>query len=570
MAMPAHPPTPPDTAEPPSWRLEPMMGPTIAAIALTGDGPLRLGRALDSDIRLPESERTVSRTHARFRFAGGVWYITDLDSTHGTFLNGERLPGQQERPLTRGDRLRVGPWTFRVSDGSAANHAATIIDEMGAGERLVAVDARKTQIARRRLELLLDAAKKIAAAEDEAQLAEVVLRMLQEGTGYSMAALVRPGALMTPASPIDLVGVKMQGRAGGASAGIGGVVISRQLVHAACQGQMVSLSRDVGSTASSMHTLADAGVRNAMCVPILQEGKVALCLYLDSLHSERAPEDDAAGFCQGVAELCALALSNMQRSRLSATVAADAKEKQAALDIQKGILPPSPGKMGPVEYAVSVLPGKQVSGDLFDIVQLDDGRIGFFVGDVTGKGVPAAILAATTQSYVAAALRHYGCPGVAVNAANKHLCARTAGGKFVTLWCAVLDPRTGRMQCVDAGHGFALLVAPGEEAQKIFAGDGLPLRVTEDEYTLTEVQVPRGARVVLYSDGVYEQPSAAAAAAGRRTEQFGDRIIGTLATSTQPQKDVESVIEAVLRFSGLKRGEPLADDLTVASMLLAG
>lgn len=558
-------PHPPSTLTAPiaEWRLEPIMGPPTPAIALTGPGPLRLGRALDCDIRMPETARTVSRSHAKLRLVAGQWHITDLESTHGTFLNGDRLPGNQERALHVGDRLRLGPWTYRVSDGMGTSHAATIIDGMGAGERLVTVEVRTSQIQRRRLELLLDAAKKIAAASDEASLGEVVLRMLQEGTGYSLTALVRPGPLMTPASNIEVVASKLVGPRQTQS----GLVISRQLVHACCtQKQTVSLSRDAGSTSGAMHTLADAGVRNAMCVPILQGSDTPLCLYLDSLHSDRPPEEDAGAFCQAVADLCALALANMQRGRLEQERVADAKEKQAALEIQRGILPPAAGQFGRVRYAMLVQPGRQVSGDLFDILQLEDGRVAFFVGDVTGKGVPAAILAATTQSYLSAALRHYGCPERAVNTVNQHLCLRTAGQKFVTLWCGVLDPVHGSIRCVDAGHGYAMIAPPDAEPTLVDAAGGLPLRVSDEPYTAFDFTIKPGSRLVLYSDGVAEQPAAGKQA---KREMFGtERVAATLKSLREPQHDVDHLLAAVLAYAGIKKGEPLADDLTVASVQL--
>ncbi len=345
--------------------------------------------------------------------------------------------------------------------------------------------------------------------------------------------------------------------------------ISRQLVFAACKGQTVSLTRDMASTANSMHTLAVAGVRNAICVPVMQGGVTALCLYLDSLHSERAPEDDAAAFCTAVGELCGLALSNMRRARLEQERVRDAEQMQAALDIQRGILPPPSGAFGPISYAMHVQPGKQVSGDLFDIFDLGDGRVGFFVGDVTGKGVPAAILAATTQSYLAAALRYHACPAKAVTLVNQHLCLRTAGQKFVTLWCGIIDVAKGTIACVDAGHGYAMLVPPSEDARPIETVGGLPLRVGEEPYERAEMPIPRGSRIVLYSDGVAEQPAAQPATAGKndKREQFGqDRVIRTLRASSDPGADVESLIAAVQTFAGIKRGEPLADDLTVASI----
>lgn len=555
-----------------SLRLEPVSGPPLSALWIPPAGEVTIGRHTSCQVQLPEGERSVSRTHCKLTFSGGSWFVIDLESRHGTFINGSRLTPHVSHRLHRGDRLKIGPWTL-IAGYPGETTFATIqtSDRPGEAEQLITVvDTGRENIHRRRLELLLDCAKRIGAAKDELTLAEGVLDVLAQGTGYTVVAIIRP---IASAEQIDLIAARGPLRATDASA------FSRSLVRAASTGQIVRLKKDhtgaavptpvsgpaSGSAAAginNIHSIVSSGILTALCVPVMLDNQANLCLYLDSRVGDPRVHDDAAAFCQAVADMCAMALANIRRDRLEIERLRTEEQMGAALDIQRLILPAGAGRFGRLSYAMNVLPGRFVAGDLFDVIPLDEHRTAFFVGDVSGKGVPASIVMATTQSYLNASLRHSRDLVRALADVNRHLADRTPDTRFVSLWLGVLDQRDGTLEYIDAGHGFAILRTPNAPPTIIPSEGGPPLRVAPDyPYALDRLSVPSGSRIILYSDGVVEQQGPAPAC-----EEFGSaRVLGALARADSCEDDVRLLLSAVRAHAGTS-ADALADDVTIASI----
>ncbi|MCE2967917.1 MAG: SpoIIE family protein phosphatase [Phycisphaerales bacterium] len=555
-----------------SLRLEPVSGPPLSALWIPPAGEITIGRHTSCQVQLPEGERSVSRTHCKLTFSGGSWFVIDLESRHGTFINGSRLTPHVSHRLHRGDRLKIGPWTL-IAGYPGETTFATIqtSDRPGEAEQLITVvDTGRENIHRRRLELLLDCAKRIGAAKDELTLAEGVLDVLAQGTGYTVVAIIRP---IAGAEQIDLIAARGPLRASDASA------FSRSLVRAASTGQIVRMKKDQtgaavptpvsgpasGSAAAginNIHSIVSSGILTALCVPVMLDNQANLCLYLDSRVGDPRVHDDAAAFCQAVADMCAMALANIRRDRLEIERLRTEEQMGAALDIQRLILPAGAGRFGRLSYAMNVLPGRFVAGDLFDVIPLDEHRTAFFVGDVSGKGVPASIVMATTQSYLNASLRHSRDLVRALADVNRHLADRTPDTRFVSLWLGVLDQRDGTLEYIDAGHGFAILRTPNAPPTIIPSEGGPPLRVAPDyPYALDRLSVPSGSRIILYSDGVVEQQGPAPAC-----EEFGSaRVLGALARADSCEDDVRLLLSAVRAHAGTS-ADALADDVTIASI----
>src|SRR5262249_25585994 len=117
--------------------------------------------------------------------------------------------------------------------------------------------------------------------------------------------------------------------------------------------------------------------------------------------------------------------------------------------------------VGPVAYALRVRPGRTVAGDLFDIMDLGDGRVGVSIGDVTGESIGAGILMAGTQAYLHGALVRLRDPAAALAEVNRYLTSRSAMNMFITMWVGVIDPATRTLKYVDAGHGHWLVKPTG-------------------------------------------------------------------------------------------------------------
>jgi serine phosphatase RsbU (regulator of sigma subunit) len=189
-----------------------------------------------------------------------------------------------------------------------------------------------------------------------------------------------------------------------------------------------------------------------------------------------------------------------------------AGEMEAARRIQLGSLPDAGTAFpGEVRFAVSALiePAREVGGDLFDFFMVDERRLCFLIGDVSGKGVPASMFMAVTRTLSRSfATRLPGGPAEIVSAANRDLSSGNVETLFVTLLLGVLDVDTGELELVNAGHDAPWHLTEQQPPQQIVAGPdagGPPLCVLDDfVYTVQRVQLTAGDRLCMVTDGITE------------------------------------------------------------------
>lgn len=542
----------------PHITLEPIAGPALH----DADGPIRvastqlIGRATGSDLQLPDA--TVSRRHAEIAPEDGLWSLRDLGSRHGTFVNGNRLDPETPHPLSNRDQVRVGPWVFRVrapSRVAGPSHYASIADDLPMrSTRVQAVPALELRsLAQQRLDVLIDCAARINAAADLDALAGVALESVIAGAGFARAAMVR--------TPDDDGQAEILAFRSTLPERAGELELSRSLLDAAARGQVARLTSDgPGDAAQYGQSIVQLGIHSALCAPVHVGDEVEALMYLDARGSENAVRHDAAAFCQAISRLCGLALANIRRQDLELEQRRVETELDAAREAQRLIMPAPSGSRGWHTYAMEMTPGRVVAGDLFDVVALTDdpaGPIACFLGDVTGKGVGAAITMATVQTHLRVALRHNHDPAAVVREVNAHAAARLTGGKFISLWLGVMDPAAGVVRFVDAGHGHWLIRHPGGPPARVECVGGLPIGIDPAyEYHTETVPFGPGSRLILFSDGLIEQPD-------REGRLFGlERALAAVTPATTAEQDVRLLVHAVHDHAG---DIPLADDLTVAS-----
>lgn len=577
--------------------LDPVVGPPLPPIIIERGRAATVGRSSTCNIPLPEE--SVSRRHATIEHSadagqGGAWVITDLGSRHGTYVNAVRLEPSTPSPLRAGDLVGIGPWTFRVrtGDGTDGGHVTTD-DTMLARERVERVNERElAAITQNRLNLFIECAASITGAADEISLARTILRVAAEGTGYPRATLLREISAEKAGQELRVVadiGPPAALAAPGATPApaTAAGAFSRSLIAAARSGQVACLTSD--GPFQGNQSIVSLGIKTALCAPISIAGSVGAYLYLDARAGEsagarglaggfglggKAVQEDAAAFCLALARLYGMALGNISRAELERRQQELIRDLTAAREAQRLIVPPDEGQVGRLHYAFRMKSGRYVAGDLFDVLPLaadpasaDDPRVAVFLGDVAGKGISAAILMATAQTYLNAALRTHRDPARAVTEVNRYICEHAAANKFISLWLGVFDPRRGTLSYVDAGHGHWMLIQPGAETRRTYAANGIPLGIDPDHpYVAEEIPLCPDHRLVVFSDGVVEQPGAAGSDPERpdQTPMFGlDRAVEALAASTNVQDDVRLLFSAVYAFAGT---ESLADDTTVASI----
>lgn len=601
----------------PPLTLDAVSGPPLSSIHAKPDKPMVLGRSSVSDVVL--GDESISRKHFQISARQGTWFIEDLGSRHGTYVQSAKLAEGQSLPLKNGDMIGAGPWLLRVRIGTAAVASSVgqrLVTLMGAGSTVNAVPgggggagtaAMRERVERvherelaalnqNRLKLLIDVAAAVAGSSDEEALAQTIVRAAAEGTGFPRAFLLRdetvshdsdePGAgggssglegsdTLRVIYEIDPDAAK---RKPGDSGVTIGATFSRSLIVAARKGEVVRLTSDAPMQAQSIMAL---GIQTALCAPIAIGPAVAGFLYLDSRSGEKqgprtggviAPaaggvgvHSDAAAFCSALAKMYSMSVGNIARLELERRQRELVRDLEAASEAQKLIMPPTHGKIGRVQYAMRSKSGRYVAGDLFDVVDVGDGRVAILLGDVAGKGVPAAILMATAQTHLHMGLAQGMSPSQAVRSVNQHICTHMASNKFISLWIGVFDPAAdggGTLTYVDAGHGYWLLTRDGQSPLRTDTATGIPLGIEPSfEFEQATLKITPGQRLIVFSDGVVEQPSPEGAA-----DMFGvEGAIRAIAGSTTVDQDVERIFEAVLRHA---KGPNLADDTTVASVVI--
>ncbi|MEM9781648.1 MAG: PP2C family protein-serine/threonine phosphatase, partial [Pseudomonadota bacterium] len=245
---------------------------------------------------------------------------------------------------------------------------------------------------------------------------------------------------------------------------------------------------------------------------------------------------------------------------------------RTASDIQAAMLPgdfATLGAVAGVEIHAKLLPAREVGGDLYDVFPLSDGHLCLLVGDVSDKGVPAALLMAMTQTAIRAAAERSveggGPPGPSeiLAEANRMLCRNNPQAMFVTLFLAIWDASNHRLRYANAGHNPPRRYRTGESWEPLSVQANIALGVLPDQaFGTEETRLDAGEALLLYTDGITEAMNPAGAAYGVR------RLDAALAASDRrhPSRVVNNVLADAARFSD---GAPQSDDMTCLAMVVA-
>ncbi|MFW6175406.1 MAG: PP2C family protein-serine/threonine phosphatase, partial [Acidobacteriota bacterium] len=267
-----------------------------------------------------------------------------------------------------------------------------------------------------------------------------------------------------------------------------------------------------------------------------------------------------------LANQAAIALENARLHQEALEKERYERDLQLAAEIQRQILPEGVPDVPGYELAGWNRPAREVGGDYYDLVPLPSedrgsedgrvGRLGFALADVSGKGVPAALMVSTLHSAVRLLMGRMGAGPRLVERLNRHILASSAPNKFITLVVGELDASAGRLVYVNAGHNPGLVIRSGGAVERLGAG-GLPVGLLPGStYRDGSLDLAPGDLVCLYSDGITECTSPAG-------EELGEeRLVELLREAAdRPVGEVVAVVEeAVTDFA---RGRPQGDDQTL-------
>jgi len=309
----------------------------------------------------------------------------------------------------------------------------------------------------------------------------------------------------------------------------------------------------------AVQALRDADV--ALVVPLVTQGELIGTLNLGPRLSEQDYSTDDRRLLATLAAQAAPAIRVAQLVREQAAEAAEkerlAQELRVATLIQQQFLPRELPRLPEWQIAAFYGPARAVGGDFYDFVELPDGRIGIAVGDVTDKGVPAALVMARTHSVLRAEASRLSSPGEILSRANDLLVPEMPARMFVTCLFAVLDPATGRIVIANAGHNLPFVRSGGTVTE--IRATGMPLGLLPGiRYEEVEGTIAPDSNVLLYSDGLVE-------AHDPDREMFGfDRLRDALVVDDAGSELLDRLLETLRTFTGPDHEQE--DDITLVTL----
>ncbi|HEY6293044.1 MAG TPA: SpoIIE family protein phosphatase [Terriglobia bacterium] len=515
--------------------------------------PFSLGRQGDNDLVLLDNR--ISRRHARILQEEDGYRIEDASSRHGTFVNGERVTLV---PLKSGDQIALGisdayRLTFVIEEPELPNLLEQIgkpADSRTGDLQHLSILLRMAQVLNRApgleevLTTVVDSAIRLTKAErgllfltNEEDDLRLRLARSREGVylpldkaDYSAAVVDRVVRLRREEMVVE------DGTAGGTPQETG--IMSPQ-----ARGIWALPLQKLPVTDSSGETIRQT-------VPQLLG-----VLYLEA----RVHAASVTGLDRQVLETLAVegatVVENARLFRRAREQERTRHEMSLASGIQQSLLPRSLPQTPHFELHALTRPCQTVGGDYYDVVALPGGRYGLTVADVSGKGLPAAMMAVMLQGAFDAVAA--GDPDLEelFQRVNDYLCERTPSEMYATLFYGVLDP-AGRFDFVNAAHPAPVVLRASGEVT-LLGSSNFPIGMFPDaKFTMQSAQLEPGDEVVIFSDGVTEAQNTSRDFFGEaRLKEFLEAAPGL-----PVQEMCGRIVEAVENFAGLA---PQADDITV-------
>ena len=515
--------------------------------------PFTLGRQADNDVVLLDSR--VSRRHACILHDGRGYLIEDMGSRHGTFVNGERITSC---PLTDGAQIVLGvadvyQITFvmeqkvvpglleklhRVTESPAPQlqHLSLLL--------LFAQRMCQSAALEEVLSTLVDSALEIAGAERG-------MLFLREADGGLRLRLARGGGETLRSQELDDYSRAVVERV--AKTGREEVILEEAASGSSPQQTGFLPGQGRGIVALPLQKLPmpeSSGETIHLTAPELLG-----VLYLDTRSRPTSLTSLDREVLRTFAVEGATIVENARLFRLQREQERSQNELALARNIQMGLLPRALPSTEHFALAALTLPCQTVGGDYYDVISLPGDRVGLTVADVAGKGLPAAMLAATLQgAFGAVAAGDPELPEL-FRRVNDFLHARTTPELFATMFYGVLDPR-GRFSFLNAGHTAPMLVSAKGLVHRLEFSH-VPLGLFPNiAYEVASIQLEHGDQIMIFSDGVSEARDARGDFFGEdRLRELLEGLVGQPAHTV-----VQRIVSAVKDFVG---GAPQADDLTL-------
>ena len=526
-----------------------------------------LGRSPNQDVVLRDA--FVSRQHASIRNSGGTFSVQDLGSTHGTYLNGRPVKlavlslgdnlqfGSPQAPKLRFDLAPRGESSEGLASASMPDLLNTLSGILPSPVRDVAAGSVTATHGMEQLNFLLSAARQLNAGGALTDILRALLQLTLKLTGVERGfAFLKGSTGDHSGSGLRLaLGLDAQGNTLEEDS-----TLSRSAIASALRSEeKFSVSDTLADHgASGWESVVVNQIRSIYCIPLRKHGapgdpdRLLGLLYLDSHFASGGLNEVDHQLLDAIAREAAGLVHNVLLADAE-TAARKAREELAiASQIHQGLMSIEIPVLPYAEISARSVACLGIGGDFYDAVAQDD-WVALTIADVSGKGVSAAIVAATLQGIIhAQLLGGQGLPEIAA-LLNRFLCGRRVG-KYVTCIMVKLF-QNGRVEYINCGHVRPLLLS-AEGAQVLREGNTVAGLIPFAEYSSATLTLAPGDRILLVTDGVSEAEDPAG-------EQFGTEALATLARTA----NLHQILEAVERHQA---GTEAQDDCTMVELRYLG
>lgn len=505
--------------------------------------PFSIGRRETNDLRLVGSE--VSREHAVIDVEDGHYVLRDLESRYGTFVNDAQAT---VHVINSGDRIRLG-----------RGGGADLVCRMGSETLSFSRTNTGARDDLRQITVLLDGFRSLGSGRVLQEVLALVLDAAIELSGAERAFIM----LGTADGRLEF---KLARGKGKVTLTDSTFEISQKIPDEVFRIGQIRVVTDLldGGLADVHQGTVALGIRHIVCVPLnlvqyvdaadaQSEDRRIGVIYIDSREKGTLLSESTQRALETLASEASVAIESAQLYREKLEKSKMEQEMRIAAEIQQALMPKPLASLKFVEAAAASIPCRSIGGDFFDYLDFDGKAFGFTLGDVAGKGPPAALLSALVQGMFSSQVTGFAGPAAFVTVANQVLCRRGIESRFVTLMLGVVS-MDGTLTYTNAGHNPPFVVGPSGVRRLEDGGPVIGL-LEFAPYSQRTVKLVPGDTVVVFSDGVSEALDSAG-------EEFGDdRVLASIqaAVGTNAQTLVTQVFDAVRDFTA---GTAQGDDIT--------
>ncbi len=528
-----------------------------------------IGRHHDNTVILHDP--LLSRFHARLDYQNGRFYIQDLSSSNGVFVNDAKV---RRRELNDFDRLMLGETMllFRVPQSGAIGIANTqrpftnpllhTQEEFLAAVEGMSQRAQNAAFSNEVLEIAARFAIKITRAERAVIFLYDNNRRLQPAVFHN----VTPGDVHHDQFEVSRSALAEAENTGEMVIREGCLTDPRYKFNQSIQA--LQLNTIICLPLKSSHPIEALTLPEAKAGKPADKGMIFGMLYLDSRRVLKGLPQHRRTMLQVLADQAALTIANALLQREMREKHQLNKQIRAAKDMQQRLFPPPSFSHAHFEMAYHYTPAQQIGGDYLAFLPLSETRFLFAIGDVVGKGLPAGLVVMTVHGGLCSEISHHTDLLPLVRNLDRLIYEYAQGKVFVTFFAGVLDAVTMQLEYTRAGHHPPLLYCPDGAQWRELSTAGMPLGLNPNVRRAAEtITLQSGDLLMLYTDGITE-------ARDNAKKQFGKKglkevLSSWLASPDQKKPPLTDLVNAVFgRVQHFIDYRPLEDDTTLMAVVV--